>query len=602
MNVFVSYSSKDRDRVRDLVRDLEEVGHNVWFDQELSGGQDWWDRILNQIRSCDVFVIALSENWVLSGPCAQECNYALALDRHVLPASIKELKPETMPATIQRLQIVNYQQSDMATLKKLMLALNQLPPSTPLPDPLPEPPPVPLSPLALLANQLQAATLSLAEQRDILTRLRLSLQEAPGDREPLVLLERLIQHPDCGNDLITEAQTLYETFQPRKAAPVSSIFPRLTPARAPQMARLGKLSYFVGGDLTGGVTVWSRTSTFSTDGQLLALSYTEHHRPLGEDFRKPLDVLFDNYPTGQNKGRILIYDTVSHKMLSKFKCPNETTANLLSFSPDRRLLAAGYRDDIGIWDITLRRMVHTLPLPDGTHPRAVTFSPDGKLLAIQTAHDKAGNRLHLWDTRTWERRVDVNITASVEKEGARPAFYFLPDGHRLLMLVKGELHEVNLHTFDSQLFAHSVDVPLHGLWAAAPGGYPVLYAGKKQKRLLTYQLDPWQLHSEFVLNFEGTEKYTAIPFPKTKTVKRTVDELAISPGGDLLAIITDTDTSGFVRNATTITLWDLHRLKPVSTLTTYLNVDWLAFSPDGGLLAVCSGDKAVELWGIPRTE
>src|SRR5690349_10071250 len=48
--VFISYSSSEAGRVRILAQDIQNLGHAVWFDHELSGGQRWWDQILQEIR------------------------------------------------------------------------------------------------------------------------------------------------------------------------------------------------------------------------------------------------------------------------------------------------------------------------------------------------------------------------------------------------------------------------------------------------------------------------------------------------------------------------------------------------------------------------
>ena len=60
MQIFISYSSKNRDLVRTLAADLKALGHDVWFDVELTGGQLWWDNILDQIRGCDLLIAALT--------------------------------------------------------------------------------------------------------------------------------------------------------------------------------------------------------------------------------------------------------------------------------------------------------------------------------------------------------------------------------------------------------------------------------------------------------------------------------------------------------------------------------------------------------------
>ena len=44
-NIFISYNREDEDKTKALVDDIEELGHTVWFDHELSGGQKWWDTI-----------------------------------------------------------------------------------------------------------------------------------------------------------------------------------------------------------------------------------------------------------------------------------------------------------------------------------------------------------------------------------------------------------------------------------------------------------------------------------------------------------------------------------------------------------------------------
>lgn len=55
-----------------FVRDLEEMGQNVWFDHDLSGGQVWWDQILDRIRQCELFVFLLSSTSLDSTGCQSE--------------------------------------------------------------------------------------------------------------------------------------------------------------------------------------------------------------------------------------------------------------------------------------------------------------------------------------------------------------------------------------------------------------------------------------------------------------------------------------------------------------------------------------------------
>ena len=53
-DIFISYSRSDESKVHIISNDLESLGHNVWFDTELYGGENWWGKILENIRSSNV--------------------------------------------------------------------------------------------------------------------------------------------------------------------------------------------------------------------------------------------------------------------------------------------------------------------------------------------------------------------------------------------------------------------------------------------------------------------------------------------------------------------------------------------------------------------
>ena len=41
---------------------LRRAHADVWFDEELGGGDAWWQMILERIRGCDVFVFAMTDD------------------------------------------------------------------------------------------------------------------------------------------------------------------------------------------------------------------------------------------------------------------------------------------------------------------------------------------------------------------------------------------------------------------------------------------------------------------------------------------------------------------------------------------------------------
>ena len=82
MRIFVCYARKDRSAVEAMVRDLGSGRTPDWIDNELTGGQAWWDTILGQIRACDLYVLALSPESLRSRACRLELQYALAVRRN----------------------------------------------------------------------------------------------------------------------------------------------------------------------------------------------------------------------------------------------------------------------------------------------------------------------------------------------------------------------------------------------------------------------------------------------------------------------------------------------------------------------------------------
>src|ERR1700761_5452053 len=154
MALFISYSSQDRATVDALTTALRRGQNQVWFDQELGGGESWWNKILEQIRSCDVFIVALSNNWLQSKPSQAELRYAQALNRPILPIRIGDVDSMRVNP-LATLQIIDYREPPSAAGSRLVPAVpaRQSSPA-PLPEPLPAEPPVPFGYITRLGNTL----------------------------------------------------------------------------------------------------------------------------------------------------------------------------------------------------------------------------------------------------------------------------------------------------------------------------------------------------------------------------------------------------------------------------------------------------------------
>jgi serine/threonine kinase PknH len=196
MALFVSYSSRDRSTVDALTTALRRGQQQVWFDQELGGGDAWWNTILEQIRSCEVFIVALSNNWLQSKPSQSELRYAKALNRPILPVRIGEVDSMRVNP-LAALQIIDYQDPTVDAGIQLVTAVHALRSKpVPLPDPLPEEPPVPFAYITRLGNTLAEKELSPQQQTQLLVELRSGLDEDgddPSARSDIAQLLRMLR-------------------------------------------------------------------------------------------------------------------------------------------------------------------------------------------------------------------------------------------------------------------------------------------------------------------------------------------------------------------------------------------------------------------------
>lgn len=199
MKIFVTYSRLSQPEVASLVKDLEELGHEVWFDKDISGGQSWWDNILNQIRNCEVYVFAIAKDSIDSTACIRELKYAEALGKAPLPVLIKnDVSLAIAPRYIANVQYVDYTKSDQKkAIIGLINSLNHITPTISLPDPLPEPPEIPISYLDTLKEKVDAPTITKNEQISLVKTLQSKLDDPQVDHKDIILLlRRLRRHDD----------------------------------------------------------------------------------------------------------------------------------------------------------------------------------------------------------------------------------------------------------------------------------------------------------------------------------------------------------------------------------------------------------------------
>ena len=198
VSIFLSYSRQNKQLVEKLVGDIRFLGHRVWFDQELSGGHIWWERILEQIRSCDTFIFAMDPNSLASIPCQRELDYASKLKKPILPILISDnVSINLLPKTLSQIQYVDYRNQSSDAAFRLARSLNDLPTGVGLPNPLPKSPEAPTSYLATLAERVDAkADMSREAQIALITDLKRNIKGFDSDADAINLLLRLRNRHD----------------------------------------------------------------------------------------------------------------------------------------------------------------------------------------------------------------------------------------------------------------------------------------------------------------------------------------------------------------------------------------------------------------------
>jgi hypothetical protein len=223
MKLFISYSSRDREKVKALAEDLKKIvkvisrneGGDVWFDQELIGGHDWWENILSKIRACDVFFFVITQDSLRSDPCRLEYTYAHSLHKPILPVLLGDgVNVTLLPEALQRLQFVDYRNRGVETYQSLSEAMASLPPAVPMPNPLPPSPSAPISPLAQFQQQLEAKSLSLETQTSLVFQLKQFLNDPEYSQSARHILMELRKHPDTRAQIADEITSILKDTPP----------------------------------------------------------------------------------------------------------------------------------------------------------------------------------------------------------------------------------------------------------------------------------------------------------------------------------------------------------------------------------------------------
>lgn len=355
LNIFISYSSQNREAVEILAADLAEMGYAVWYDHELTGGHPWWTAILQSIRQCDVFVFAVTPASLSSIPCQREYEYAHALHKRILPVWLEDVDIRILPAPLQVIQVVDYRERTPAAILKLTRACIQLPPAQPLPDKMPPEPEVPLSPLAYAAERVNGPTLDLDKQRLLVSDLRELLADPSTAQSARQLLEKFAAREDLFAKVEKELAGYIDNQPPAVSFPKS-----LPPPPLPTISYPRSLMFKAPVESV-------RSIAFSPDGQHLL--------------------------TGSGIPRL--WDAVSGELIRVFWGHSKDVMSCLFSHNGRWIVTSSFDGTVRIWDVQSGQEKQLFERHNGIVWTA-EFSPDDDLV-LTAGEDKT---IMLFDAST----------------------------------------------------------------------------------------------------------------------------------------------------------------------------------------------------------
>ena len=127
--VFISYASKDRERILDLVDRLDAAGVSVWIDQmSIEGATMWSQEIVEAIDRCRVLILAISPNSSESENVVKEVALASERRKKILPVCLEMSGiPKSMEYQLAGIQRVEYfAGEEEAGLQAMIRALAKL--------------------------------------------------------------------------------------------------------------------------------------------------------------------------------------------------------------------------------------------------------------------------------------------------------------------------------------------------------------------------------------------------------------------------------------------------------------------------------------------
>jgi hypothetical protein len=215
--VFVSYARADQEMVQSLVRELQELGYDPFYDQNLTGGQRWWDVLLDQIQAADGFLPVLTSEYRQSEACHREAVWAESLGVPFVPIDLGQASPDLFEKVVAESNWVHYSLDDRSSVARLARALGAMHKPEP-PAPLPPRPAIPISYFAELEREIRTMpAIPLERQFAIIATLRAKLYTRE-DASARIMLGELRSRTDITYSNAVDIERMLAGLAPEQAA------------------------------------------------------------------------------------------------------------------------------------------------------------------------------------------------------------------------------------------------------------------------------------------------------------------------------------------------------------------------------------------------